>query len=118
VTVTDHGAGDSIAISQTLCSLVILIWNALADVRCLSDFPMNFQPRSFLWIDKDLRSQSLSNCKKDAAGRGAIDLHIQAWRSEARRLPSKVITERLKDSGGCKCREGVESPQAYGECMC
>jgi hypothetical protein len=62
-------------------------------------------------------SCSLSNCKKDAAGRGAIDLHIQAWRSEARRLPSKVLTERLKDSGGCKCREGVEGPQAYGECM-
>jgi hypothetical protein len=76
------------------------------------------QPKSFLWIDKDLRSQSLSNCKKDAAGRGAIYLHIEAWRSEARRLPSKVIIERFKDSGGCKCREGAESPQAYGECMC
>jgi hypothetical protein len=61
--------------------------------------------------------QSLSGCKKDAAGRGAIDLHIQAWRSEARRLSSKILTERFKDSGGCKCREGVESPQAYGECM-
>src|SRR5271156_2362169 len=72
------------------------------------------QPRSFLWISNDLRSQSLPNCKKDAAGRGAIDLHIQAWRSEARRLRRKVLTERFKDSGGCKCREGVESPQAYG----
>jgi len=53
------------------------------------------QPRSLLWIDKDLRSQSPSNRKKDAAGRGAIDLFIQAWRSEARRSPSKVLTERL-----------------------